>query len=336
VKLIIQIPCRDEAETLPAVIRDLPPVIPGIDQIETLVVDDGSEDETAAVAQALGVTHVVRHAANQGLAAAFQTGLNACLGLGADVIVNTDGDNQYPASAIVSLVQPIVAGRADIVIGDRQVRRIPHFSPSKKLLQALGSWVVRTVSGTDVPDTTSGFRAYSREAALRLNILSRFSYTLETIIQAGKIGLPIVSVPVVTNEPTRPSRLQRSTWHFVKAQASTILRLYAFYEPLRTFSYIAAPFLLAGLVLIGRFLFFYLTGGSGIGRYSQSVSIGTGLFLAGVFIALFGIQADIASKHRQLTQELLYRLKKMELDRARAAPSDSPMARETIDSLFKR
>jgi hypothetical protein len=181
------------------------------------------------------------------------------------------------------------------------------------LLQGLGSWLVRTVSGTDVPDAPSGFRAYSSEAALRLNILSRYSYTLETIIQAGKMGLTIVSIPVETNPPTRPSRLQRSVWHFIKAQASTIVRMYAFYEPLRTFSYIAAPFLLSGLILLVRFGIYYLIGERGIGRFAQSVSIGIGLLLVGTIIALFGIQADVAGKHRQLTQEVLYRLRKQEI-----------------------
>jgi hypothetical protein len=249
------------------------------------------------------------------LARAFASGLDESLALGADVIVNTDGDNQYPARYIPDLVAPILAGRADIVIANRQVEQIAHFSPVKRLLQGFGSWLVRTVSGTDVPDAPSGFRAYSRDAALRLNILSRYSYTLETIIQAGKMGLTIVSVPVETNPPTRPSRLQRSAWHFVKAQASTIVRLYAFYEPLRTFSYLALPFLLAGLALLARFGFYYIVGERGIGRFAQSVSIGIGLLLVGVIIGLFGIQADVTGKHRQLTQELLYRLKKQELDR---------------------
>jgi glycosyltransferase involved in cell wall biosynthesis len=252
VKLIIQIPCLNEAETLPAVLSTLPKSLPGIDCIEILIIDDGSSDETIGVAQAHNVHHIIRHNQNLGLARAFTDGIEKSLELGADIIVNTDGDTQYPAEYIPQLVQPILDGRADIVIGDRQVHTIPHFSRTKKLLQWFGSWMVRTVSGTGVPDTTSGFRAYSREAALRLNILSRYSYTLETIIQAGKMGLPIESVPITTNPPTRPSRLQRNAWHFIKAQAGTILRLYAFYEPLRTFTYIALPFLLSGLFLLGR------------------------------------------------------------------------------------
>jgi glycosyltransferase involved in cell wall biosynthesis len=312
-KLLIQIPCYNEAETLPQTIADLPTVVPGITQIEALVIDDGSSDNTAVVAANLGINHVVRHRHNQGLARAFQSGLDACLRLGADIIVNTDADNQYPGHYIADLVAPIVAKQADIVVGNRQVAQIEHFSPIKKVLQYLGSWTVRSLSGTDVPDAPSGFRAYSREAALRLNVLTRYSYTLETIIQAGKMGLSIVSVPVETNPPQRPSRLQRNMWHFIKAQAGTIMRIYAFYEPLRTFSYLALPFLLTGLGLWARFGFIYLLG-EGAGRYIQSVTIGTGLLLVGVLILLFGIQADISSKHRQLTQEMLYRLKKMEVD----------------------
>ncbi len=290
--------------------------MPGVDVIETLIIDDGSEDETIAVAEKLGVDHIVRHNRTLGLARAFATGIDTSLQLGADIIVNTDGDNQYPAGYIGALVAPIVQGIAEIVIANRQIENVPHFSPVKKLLQSAGSWLVRTVSSTQVPDAPSGFRAYSREAALRLNILTRYSYTLETIIQAGKQGMRIVSIPVETNPPTRPSRLQRSSWHFIKSQASTIVRLYAFYEPLRTFSYIALPFLMTGIILLTRFLILFIIGERGIGRFTQSVSIGVGMLLVGVIIALFGIQADIAGKHRQLTQEVLYRLKKQQLDEA--------------------
>ena len=297
-------------------LAELPQQIPGIDEIETLIIDDGSVDDTVSVAQSLGVTHVVRHSRNQGLAKAFQTGLEACLRLGADVIVNTDADNQYPGRYIPDLVAPLLRDEADIVLGNRQVGQIAHFSPLKRWLQGLGSWTVRTVSGTDVPDAASGFRAYSRDMALHINILTRYSYTLETIIQAGKMGRRIVSVPVETNGPIRPSRLQRNMWHFIKAQAGTIMRLYAFYEPLRTFSYIASPFLLVGSLAILRFVYIALFVGSDIGRYIQSITIGTGLFVVGVIILIFGIQADISGKHRQLTQEMLYRLKKMELEQS--------------------
>ncbi|MCB9421117.1 MAG: glycosyltransferase family 2 protein [Ardenticatenaceae bacterium] len=320
-KLIIQIPCYNEAQTLPDTLAGLPTSIPGIDCLETLIIDDGSRDDTVAVAKSLGVDHIICHPQNRGLAQAFQTGLDACLRMGADIIVNTDADNQYPGRFIADLIQPVLHDGVDIVIGNRQVDGIAHFSPVKKGLQKLGSWMVRTVSGTAVPDAASGFRAYSREAALRLNILSRYSYTLETIIQAGKLGLSIKSVPIETNAPTRPSRLQRNMWHFIKAQASTIMRLYAFYEPLRTFSYIAAPFLLVGLGAWLRFFYFYYTRQNPTGHI-QSITIGSGLILVGVITLIFGIQADIAGKHRQLTQETLYRLKKMEL--AEAAKEKRP------------
>jgi glycosyltransferase involved in cell wall biosynthesis len=311
VKLIIQVPCYNEAQTLPQTLAEFPRQLPGIDCIETLVIDDGSKDDTAVIAQSLGVNHIVRHKQNLGLARTFQDGFDASLRAGADIIVNTDADNQYPGRFIADLVAPIVDGKADIVIGDRQIDSIDHFSPLKRSLQKLGSWLVRTASGTNVPDATSGFRAYTKETALRLNILTRYSYTLETIIQAGKQGLTIFSVPVETNPPERPSRLQRNMWHFIKAQAGTIMRLYAFYEPLRTFSYLAVPFLLLGLGSWIRFLYFYF---QNIGGHLQSVTIGTGLFLVGILILLFGIQADISSKHRQLTQESLYRLKKIDLE----------------------
>ncbi len=311
VKLIIQIPCYNEADTLPATLAGLPAHIAGVDVIETLVIDDGSRDDTVVVAKQLGVDHIVQHAKNLGLAAAFQSGLDAALQQGADIIVNTDADNQYPGHFIADLVAPILDNGADMVIGDRQINQIPHFSLLKKWLQKLGSWLVRTVSGTNVPDAPSGFRAYTRETALRLHILTRYSYTLETIIQAGKLGLTIVSVPIETNATQRPSRLQRSMWHFIKAQAGTILRLYAFYEPLKTFTYIALPFLLLGLLSWLRFFYFYL---QNIGGHLQSLTIGTGMFLVGILILLFGIQADITGKHRQITQEMLYRLKKMELE----------------------
>jgi glycosyltransferase involved in cell wall biosynthesis len=321
VKLIVQVPCYNEAKTLPQTLAGLPRSLPGIDCVETLIIDDGSEDGTTDVAWEYGVDHIVRHKQNLGLARTFQDGLEASLNAGADIIVNTDADNQYPGRYIVDLVTPIVEGRADMVIGDRQIDTIEHFSPLKRFLQKLGSWLVRTASETSVPDAASGFRAYSKETALRLNILTRYSYTLETIIQAGKLGLTIKSVPIETNPTERPSRLQRNMWHFIKAQAGTIMRLYAFYEPLRTFSYLAIPFLFLGLASWIRFLYFYF---QRIGGHLQSLTIGTGLFLVGILILLFGIQADISSKHRQLTQESLYRLKKMELEKTLAEAEPCP------------
>lgn len=314
-KLIIQIPCYNEADTLEDALEDIPRAVPGIDCVETLLIDDGSNDDTVAVARRLGVDHIVQHGRNRGLAQAFQTGLDHALRLGAGVIVNTDGDNQYPAREIPRLVAPVLDGEADIVIGDRQPHHNLHFSATKRWLQKWGSWTVRNVSGTDVPDAASGFRAYSKEAALRLNVLSHYSYTLETIIQAGKLGLTITSVPVATNAPTRPSRLQRNMWHFIKEQGGTILRIYAFYEPLRTFTYLAIPFLLSGAVLWMRFLAYYIFFRLDADRFIQSVTIGAGLLIVGVLIFVFGILADIAGKHRQLTQETLYRLKKLEIER---------------------
>ena len=254
--LIIQIPCYNEAETLPAVLADLPRSLPGVDCIEVLVIDDGSTDATAQVAAQLGVQHIVRHPTNQGIAAAFQTGLDACLARGADIIVNTDGDHQYPGREIEKIVRPILAGTADMVVGDRQTHAIEHFSPVKKLLQAWGSWVVRMASGTAVPDATSGFRALNRETALRLTILTRYSYTLETLIQAGKKGLRVTAVPIDVNPPTRESRLVRSTWSYVRRQALTILRIYTLYEPLRSFMLFASPLLVVGAVSAAAFCLF--------------------------------------------------------------------------------
>lgn len=322
-KLIIQIPCYNEADTLESALGDVPLEIPGVDCIETLIVDDGSQDNTIGVARRIGVDHIVQHGRNRGLAQAFQTGLDHALRLGADIIVNTDGDNQYAAWEIPRLVAPVLAGEADIVIGDRQPQNNLHFSALKRWLQKLGSWTVRNVSGTNVPDAASGFRAYSREAALRLNVLSQYSYTLETIIQAGKMGLTVESISVATNPPTRPSRLQRNMWHFIKEQGGTIVRIYAFYEPLRTFTYLAIPFLLAGIVLWARFLGYYLFFRLDPSRFIQSVTIGTGLLVVGVLIFVFGILADIAGKHRQLTQEMLYRLKKIELERAASLKNET-------------
>jgi glycosyltransferase involved in cell wall biosynthesis len=312
-KLIIQIPCLNESATLASVVRDLPAHIPGIDTIETLVIDDGSTDGTAKLAAALGVDHVIRHRGHKGLAIGFQTGIDACLRLGADIIVNTDGDHQYPGAAIPDLIAPILDGRADIVIGDRQVDQIEHFSGQKKLLQKAGSWVVRLASDTDVPDAPSGFRAYSREAALRLYVTGDFSYTVENLIQAGKRRLTIAHIPIRINAETRPPRLHKGNWNFVKQQAGTIVRTFTYYEPLRTFSYLAAPFFLAGGVLLGRFFYVYLFGYA-YQRLLQSVTIGTALLIIGFLIFVVGLLADAVANHRRLTEEVLYRVRLMEDD----------------------
>jgi len=314
-KVIVQIPVYNEEASLGDVLDAIPRTIPGVDQVETLIVDDGSTDRSVEVAVAHGVDHVARHVGNKGLAAAFQTGLDTCLRLGADIIVNTDGDNQYPGEEIPSLVRPILEGKADIVIGDRQPHHVAHFPPAKRLLQAIGTWVVRLTSGTAVRDAPSGFRAYSQYAALRLNVISNYSYTLETVIQAGKKALAIAHVPVQIQPVTRKSRLMRGVWHFVRRQGGTILRTYAMYEPLRTFFYISVPFGLIGVILLGRFVVFYLQNpGSTQGRYIQSVIIGGALLLIGFLIFLFGMLSDLVASNRRLTEEALYRIRKLELD----------------------
>jgi glycosyltransferase involved in cell wall biosynthesis len=311
--LIIQIPCYNEEQSLPATLADIPDHIPGIGAIETLVVDDGSNDHTVDVAVSLGVDHIIRLPGHKGLAAAFQTGLDACLRLGADIIINTDGDNQYPQADIPHLIIPILENEADIVIGDRQVHMVPHFSPLKKRLQQWGSWVVCLASGVRAPDATSGFRAYSREAALRMSVLTRYTYTLETLIQAGKKGLRVAYVPVQVNRPTRDSRLIRSNWTYVKQSAATILRLYVFYEPLRTFSYISLPFVVVGLFALLRFLYFHFTGQAGVGRHVQSLIFGGTLLTIGFLLFILGVIADIIAANRMLIEETLYRVKRMEI-----------------------
>src|SRR5262249_17278232 len=257
-KLIVQIPVLNEADTIAEVIRDIPRQIPGVDSVEVRIVADGCTDDTVAIAWASGADHVVRHAGRKGLARAFQTGNDAALRLGADIIVNTDGDHQYPGSEIPRLIAPILAGQAEGVIGDRQVGSIDHFSPLKKALQQVGSGVVRWASETDVPDTVSGFRALSREAALRLFVTTDFSYTVENLIQAGKKGLNVTTVPITINSVDRPSRLHNGNWNFIKRQAAIIARSYSTYEPLKSFSYLAAPFLLVGIVLLGNAFYVFL------------------------------------------------------------------------------
>lgn len=311
-KLIIQIPCLNEAETLPATLADLPRHVPGIDQIEILVVDDGSTDDTVRVAQAGGVHHIVRLRRHKGLAAAFMAGIDAALKLGADFVVNTDGDNQYAGADIPKLLAPLLSGEADIVIGDRNIQALEHLSPSRKRLQWIGSWVVRQVSNTNVPDTTSGFRAYTREAALRMTIVSEFSYTLESIIQAGKKRLAIAHVPVSTNPLTRESRLFGSVWTYVKASAATIVRIYAMYEPLKVFASIGLTVFALGLAISLRFLYYYLTG-TGLGHL-QSLILSAVLMIVGFQIALIGLLADVTAANRKLIEDLLYRVRTMELE----------------------
>ncbi len=310
-KLIIQIPCKDEAEQLPATLADLPRSLDGFDSIEWLVIDDGSTDATIDVARALGVEHIVRLTNNKGLASAFQAGMDAALKLGADVIVNTDADNQYRGADVAKLVAPIVAGTADMVIGDRDVATIEHFSPLKKRLQRLGSRVVRAASGTDVPDTTSGFRAYNREAALQILIVSHFTYTLESIIQSGKQLVALDHVPVATNPVTRKSRLFTSTSSYVRRNAVSIFRIYAQYEPLRVFLTAAAILLLGAFAVWVRFVVAYAQGhGSG---HVQSLILGAVLFNAGVVVAALGVIGDLLSAQRSMIQRTHERVRRIEL-----------------------
>ena len=314
VKLIIQIPCFNEEATLPDTLADLPKQIDGVDVIETLVIDDGSTDRTASLAKELGADHIVRFSRNRGLAVAFARGLDACLDAGADIIVNTDGDHQYQGSSIPDLVRPIVTGEADMVVGDRQVDTIPHFSWLKKVLQKLGTRVVRWTSATDVQDATSGFRALSRQAAAQLVVFSSYTYTLETIIQAGKRGLVVVSVPVATNPKLRESRLINNIFSYVMRSSVTILRIFMMYEALRVFTLISIVPTLAGVALFVRYAYFFSIGqGSG---HIQSVVVASVLLLLAFQILLLGLLADLIAKNRRLSEEIHYRL--------RTGPSATP------------
>jgi glycosyltransferase involved in cell wall biosynthesis len=311
-KLIIQIPCFNEEEQLPATLADLPRELPGIDALEWLIVDDGSTDRTIEVARQNGVDHIVKLTNNKGLAAGFQAGLDACLKLGADIVVNTDADNQYFAGDIPKLIQPILDGNADMVVGDRQVERIAHFSALKVRLQHLGSAVVRRASGTEVPDTTSGFRAYNREAALQMTVVSKFTYTLETIIQAGKMLVATDHVPVRTNEKTRESRLFPSMWAYVRRNSVSIFRIYSSYEPLRVFMFAAGIVGLAAAIIWGRFAYFYIFEGEGKGHV-QSLILGAVLFIAAVQLAALGVIGDIVAGLRTLQSRTLERVRRVEL-----------------------
>jgi glycosyltransferase involved in cell wall biosynthesis len=311
-KLIIQIPCWNEEEQLPLTLGDLPREVAGFDVVEWLVIDDGSTDRTVEVAREHGVDHIVRLTNNKGLAAGFQAGLDAGLKLGADVIVNTDADNQYDAADIPKLVAPIVAGRADMVVGDRQVMGIDHFSPLKKRLQRLGSEVVRRASGTDVPDTTSGFRAYNREAAIQMAVVSKFTYTLETIIQAGKLLVATDHVPIGTNEKTRESRLFPSMWSYVRRNAVSIFRIYSQYEPLRIFMSFAAVIGLLALIVWGRWAYFAIFEGDSAGHV-QSLILGAVLFNAAMVLAALGVIGDLLAAQRTMLQRTFERVRRIEL-----------------------
>lgn len=307
-KLIIQIPCYNEAKTLPKTLSELPEAIPGFDQVEVLVIDDGSEDETSAVARTAGADHIVRLPRHLGLAQAYAAGLDASLRLGADVIVNTDADNQYRAVNIEKLVAPILMDDAEMVIGDRGVATLQHFSPTKRILQRMGSHVVSSTAGFEIPDATSGFRAITREVALQTMVLSHYSYTLETLIQAGANRVRVAFVPVETNPPERPSRLFRSVRNYLTNSTVTILRSFAMYRALRIFTFISIIMLSAGALLGGRFLYYYFSNQGG--GMIQSLILTAIFLIVGFITFLIGLIADLVSFNRKILEEILYRLRR--------------------------
>lgn len=315
-KLVIQIPCRNEEATLPATLADLPKHLPGFDAVEWLVIDDGSSDRTADVARAHGVHRVVRFPEWRGLARAFEAGLREALAMGADVVVNTDADNQYQGADVVTLVQPILEGRADMVVGARPIAAIQHFSPLKKLLQRLGSSAVRRLSRTDVPDATSGFRAFSREAALRLTVLTNFSYTLETIIQASEKNIAIAHVPVRTNDRLRESRLFTSTRTYVQRSLATMLRVYMLYQPLRFFMAFATVFLLTAFALSLRFFVIWLGKPVGTGHVQSLIVAGVCAIIGVLFLAL-GVLADLTAMNRRLLEEIVVNTRTLRAEQSR-------------------
>ena len=312
-KLLIQIPCLNEAETLPSTLADLPRHIDGVDSIEVLIIDDGSRDGTSEKAIELGVHHIVRFPRNRGLAAAFMAGMDAAIRLGADIVVNTDADNQYRGSDIEALVRPLLEGRAELAIGDRQTDEIEHFSPLKKLLQRWGSGLVRQLSATRVADSPSGFRAISRKAALRLFVHNRFTYTLETVIQAGRLGLAIENVPIRTNAKTRDSRLFRSIPDYLRRAGGVMFRAYAMYQPVQLLLGLALVLFALGAAIWARFAYFYLTQ-QGASGHVQSLLLGTGLVGASFLVALVAMLAELLAANRRLLEELLVRVRRLDAE----------------------
>jgi glycosyltransferase involved in cell wall biosynthesis len=348
-KLIVQVPCLNEETTLPLVFEHMPRAIPGVDSVEFLVIDDGSKDDTVEVARRLGVHHIVRHTRNMGLGQSFHDGYLKALELGADIVVNTDGDNQYPSDRIPDLIQPILDGRADIVIADRQTDTIDHFSPLKKRLQRVGSKVVSIAADTEMPDAASGFRAYSREALLRLNPVTRFSYSMETIIQAGNKHLSITSIPVQTNPKTRESRLFNRMGEHVVKSAVTIIRAYIMYKPMTIFITSAAVLFVASLIpFIRFFILFFFTANSGGTRHIQSLVVGAVLMIAAFLSLALGVIADLIRINRVLIEDSLELQKRERFDRARTEadrvesrpfdgehPEPEPLEPETLPSGWR-
>jgi glycosyltransferase involved in cell wall biosynthesis len=312
VKVIIQIPCYNEEATLPETVHDLPRELRGVDEVEILVVDDGSGDRTLEVAKELGVDHIVHLKQNQGLAYAFMAGLEAALEAGADIVVNTDADNQYRGEDIERLIQPLLRGEADIAVGDRDVSTVEHFSPVKRMLQRWGSWVVEKAAGIAIPDATSGFRAFTREAAMRLTVLSDYTYTLETLIQAGARRMAVSYVPISTNPQMRESRLMRNVPHFLAISAITILRFYAMYRPLRLFLSLGGAMIAGGVIIGLRFLYYFVTG-PGTGKV-QSLILAAILTIVGFQVCLIGLMADLVRLNRKMLEEALYRTRRAELN----------------------
>lgn len=312
-KLIIQIPCYNEAETLEVALNDLPKQIDGIDEIEYLIINDGSRDNTVEVAKAWGVNYVVNFKRNKGLAKGFMAGLDACLRNGADIIVNTDADNQYCGDDIEKLVRPIIEGKTDIVIGERPIDKTEHFSPLKKKLQHFGSWVVRKASKSDIPDAPSGFRAYSREAAMRLNVTNEYTYTLETIVQAGREKIAMESVPIRTNSELRPSRLFSSMFGYVKKSMVTIIRAFIMYKPLQFFTVVGMIPFIIGVAIGIRFLVFCFMGSAG--GHIQSLILASTLLMMGFMTIIIGLQADIIAKNRKILEDVQYHVRRLDYDK---------------------
>lgn len=312
-KLIIQIPCYNEAETLEIALNDLPKKMDGIDEIEYLIINDGSGDDTVRVAKEWGVNYVVNFRRNKGLAKGFMAGLDACLKNGADIIVNTDADNQYCGADIETIVRPILEGRADIVIGERPIDSTVHFSPLKKKLQHLGSWVVRKASKTDIPDAPSGFRAMSREAAMQLNVVNEYTYTLETIVQAGRNKMAITSVPIRTNAELRESRLFHSMFGYIKKSMLTIVRAYIMYKPLKFFTVVGAIPFIVGLLICFRYLYFIFIGTSG--GHVQSLILASTLLMLGFMTFVVGLQADVIAANRKILEDVQVHVRRMEYQR---------------------